>query len=140
MPSILESLESFLGKTVLYPLRNRDAKLLTKSPAFNTHPTTPKLQVSSPECGPDLSQLSPQHTPFGENRFPALAWAVVPPQSDAIPTIAEWLVVVEDPDAPLPSPVVHGLYYGIPAEKMELRSEDFVRKHAATGDLMMVML
>lgn len=38
--------------------------------------------------------------------------------------MAEYLVVVEDPDAPLPQPVVHGIYYPIPSSKMSLNSED----------------
>ncbi|KAL4894253.1 hypothetical protein BDV59DRAFT_201096 [Aspergillus ambiguus] len=33
--------------------------------------------------------------------------------------------MVEDPDAPLAEPVVHGLYYGIPVSKTILFSEDF---------------
>lgn len=39
--------------------------------------------------------------------------------------IAEHLVIVEAPDASLPAPVVHWLYYAIPRCKFALLPEDF---------------
>ena len=39
--------------------------------------------------------------------------------------LLEYLVIVEDPDAPLPQPVVHGIYYGIPNNKTTLVPDDF---------------
>ncbi|PWY86737.1 hypothetical protein BO70DRAFT_386054 [Aspergillus heteromorphus CBS 117.55] len=30
-------------------------------------------------------------------------------------TVHSYLLIVEDPDAPVPKPIVHGLFYGIPA-------------------------
>lgn len=38
--------------------------------------------------------------------------------------INTYMVIVEDPDAPLPSPVVHGIYYDIPASKTTLSHAD----------------
>ena len=43
----------------------------------------------------------------GENVSPELAWSGIP--ADA----RELVVVIEDPDAPLPRPVVHAIAYGI---------------------------
>ena len=34
-------------------------------------------------------------------------------------------MVVEDPDAPLPQPVVHGIYYDLPRDKTRLENDDF---------------
>lgn len=139
MPGPLEHLESFLGCTILSSLRGRDSKLFTKSPPFTHHPTA-TLHVSSPECGPSPSPLHIHHTPLAENRFPDLDWATAPSQATATatgsssPTIEEYLLVVEDPDAPLPSPVVHGIYYAIPAHKTSLSRLDFTRAAAPGGN------
>lgn len=42
----------------------------------------------------------------GENRSPALAWSGMP---DAA---RYWLLLVEDPDVPLPAPIVHAVAWG----------------------------
>ena len=63
---------------------------------------------------------------MGENLFPHLKWETVDAEPYRVKEpIAEYLVVVEDPDAPLPMPVVHGIYYGIPQTKTSLTAEDF---------------
>ncbi|MCJ1352240.1 MAG: hypothetical protein MMC33_002224 [Icmadophila ericetorum] len=133
MPSITDRIENFIGGAVLSSFRGRDAKLFTKSDAFAQHPD-PTIQVTSPECGDDSSALLLHHTPMGENKFPQLTWSISDksgatssPKSQAAPAeaIKEYLLVVEDPDAPLPSPVVHGIYYAIPATKKSVLPEDF---------------
>ncbi|MGW4249648.1 YbhB/YbcL family Raf kinase inhibitor-like protein, partial [Nocardia sp. NPDC004722] len=43
----------------------------------------------------------------GEDISPALHWSGVPPEA------AELILIIEDPDAPLRRPVVHGLFTGI---------------------------
>ena len=121
MPSTFERLEAFFGRKVLFSFRGRDAKLFVNSTPFNNH-SKPTIQVASPECGPSQSSLLLSHTPLTTNRFPELQWSV-PPSLQA--QIAEYVVVIEDPDAPLPSPVVHGIYYAIPANKTSLIPTDF---------------
>ena len=118
---MFERLEAFLGQKVLFSFRARDAKLFVKSAPFINH-SEPTIQVTSPECGPSESSLLLSHTPLATNRFPELQWSV-PPSLQA--QIAEYVVVVEDPDAPLPSPVVHGIYYAIPGNKTSLLPADF---------------
>lgn len=120
MPSILEYIEAFLGY-LFSSFRGRDAGLFTKSPAFADQPN-PNLEVHSPECGASSSSLLIHHTPLGENRFPELTWSV--PSTLADP-IKEYLLVVEDPDAPLPAPIVHGIYYSLPAIKRQVGPADF---------------
>lgn len=137
MPSFLERIEATLGRS-LVSIRGHDTKLFIKTPGFRNYPE-PTISVTSPECGTSMSELQLLHTPLGENRFPQLQWN--PPTTSAEETtqtnIAEYLLVVEDPDAPLPMPVVHGIYYAIPPSKTLLLPEDFgsvpQAKHAVHG-------
>ena len=39
--------------------------------------------------------------------------------------VKEYLPVIEDHDAPMKEPVVHGIYFGIPATKTEVTPADF---------------
>ena len=50
----------------------------------------------------------------GDNISPALRWSPGPAGT------AEWVLIMQDPDAPLPRPFVHLIAYGIPAEVTEL--------------------
>lgn len=117
MPPWIQRIEYAIGRA-LSSVRGHDAKLFIKGPVFKAHPE-PTFPVTSPECGE--SKLQVHHTPMGENRFPELKWD--PPASAE--EISEYLLVVEDPDAPLLMPVVHGIYYAIPATKTLLQPKDF---------------
>ncbi|GES65502.1 immune-responsive protein [Aspergillus terreus] len=101
---------------LLYARRGHDSGLLHRSPPFAQHPS-PTMTV---ECtiGPSESLIPPEYSAFEHGHFPTFSWT--PP-----PNAAEYLLVVEDPDAPLAEPVVHGLYYGIPASKTNVSSTDF---------------
>ena len=55
--------------------------------------------------------MSDEHGKDSGNQFPTISWE--PPVSDT--EVAEYMLIVEDPDAPLPSPIAHGCYYAIPA-------------------------
>lgn len=122
-------LEAFIGRRLIKQ-RGRDAKLLTRANAALKN-ISPTLAVSSP-LGPSESPLLPEHTPLADNRFPTLSWTL---PSDVDPAqVHSYLLVVEDPDAPLPSPVVHGLYYGLPAEKTSVGPDDFVPANGGQGD------
>ena len=125
MPSLSEKIEHLIGRS-LASIRQHDAKLFTKAQAFTDQPE-PTIAVLSPECGStDDAQLQTAHTPMGANRFPQLEWhAMDAGRTRAEGLVAEYLVVVEDPDAPLPAPVVHGIYYGIPGGKTALSPKDF---------------
>lgn len=122
MPALAARIEGVIGG-LLKSARGRDAKLFTNSAPFKPHPS-PTLDVISPECGASKSSLLIAHTPLGENRFPELSWSHQPTSGEAGPDVVEYLVVVEDPDAPLPSPVVHGIYYAIPASKTNILPGD----------------
>lgn len=91
--------------------RGRDAKLFHKGPAFKDL-TEPSLEVTSPECGPSNSTMSDKHGMDTGNQFPTISW-----ESPATATkVQEYMLIVEDPDAPLPTPIAHGIYYAIPAD------------------------
>ncbi|KAI4175635.1 MAG: hypothetical protein LQ343_001506 [Gyalolechia ehrenbergii] len=134
MPPLSAHIENAIGSYVLHSLRGRDAKLFTKSAAFATISAT--LDVTSSECGVSGSSLHVAHTPLAENRFPELSWQQPPATANENgPAIKEYVVVVEDPDAPLPNPVVHGLYYAIPGSKTALSPRDFEVGQGAKGYL-----
>ena len=51
----------------------------------------------------------------GDNISPALRWSNPPAGT------AEWALIMQDPDAPLPRPFVHLIAYDIPAKVTELQ-------------------
>jgi len=98
--------------------KGRDAKLITKSPAFAASPNS-TITVESPECGPSGSKMAVEHTQLGEERFPELKWSGAPKETHS------FLLLCEDPDAPLPDPIIHGLYYSIPPTVTQVAPSDF---------------
>ncbi|KAH8549308.1 phosphatidylethanolamine-binding protein [Umbelopsis sp. PMI_123] len=102
MPSFGQRFEAFLGN-LLISKKERDDGLFTRLPPFDK--IEPTLKVTS-EVGPSNSTLPKQYSQDGENELPPLSWEIV---QDA----KEYIVMIEDPDAPLPVPIVHGLLYGI---------------------------
>lgn len=96
MTDYVEALAGWL----LRSSRAHDAKAFVAAPAFAAH-RAPALGVASPDCGASGATLGAGHMHGGEGRVPALAWG-------GVDGCREWLVVAEDPDAPLPTPVCHG--------------------------------
>ncbi|KAF7550213.1 hypothetical protein G7046_g8080 [Stylonectria norvegica] len=96
-----------------------DAKNFTTLPAFAEHPA-PTLRVTSPDCGADGATLGKEYMHGGEGRMPQLQW-----NADDVPGVKEWLVVSEDPDAPLPTPICHGIYLGVKKDQTSLTNDDF---------------
>jgi Raf kinase inhibitor-like YbhB/YbcL family protein len=56
----------------------------------------------------NASPIPTQHTPQGANISPDLSWTGVPAQT------RELVLIVEDPDAPMPQPFVHWIMHRIP--------------------------
>ncbi|MEH2567775.1 YbhB/YbcL family Raf kinase inhibitor-like protein [Bradyrhizobium sp. AZCC 2289] len=100
---------AWLGR-LLRGVHAGEAKLAWSSPAFRGVPETLRLTSSAfaPE-GPIPRMYSGRGV--GENISPPLEWS--PPPPDAV----ELILVVEDPDAPLPRPFVHLLAYGISPDR-----------------------
>ncbi|KZF26793.1 PEBP-like protein [Xylona heveae TC161] len=141
MVSVWDYIELFFS-WLFANAKGRDDKLFIRGPAFADLPD-PTLTVESPDCGPSHSHMKPEHTPLGPtgaNRFPTLTWTLSrPPPSTSSPSspsapppsrsegrdvVQEYLVVAEDPDAPMPTPITHGIYYGIPATRTSITPED----------------
>lgn len=117
--------ENALG-FLLSSQRGRDAKLFHKGPAF-AQLNQPNLKVTSPECGASNSKLSYHHGADSGNQFPALSWQFHKGERPEEGKVKEYLLIVEDPDAPLPSPITHGIYYNIPADTRGVNSASFAR-------------
>nr|ULT85509.1 maleidride PEBP type 2 [Wicklowia aquatica] len=115
--AVIDYIEYALG-TLLSCIRGHDSKLFTKGPAFSDFPA-PNINLECPECGPTGSAMHYHHTSFAAEDFPHLTWKDTPPGT------VEYLLVVEDADSPIPSPVCHGIYYGIPASRNQLTAEEF---------------
>lgn len=96
MTAYLEVAASWLFKNY----RGRDAGLFTTLPPFATHPS-PTIAISSPDCGADGATLGKEYMHGGEGRIPELSW-------ETVEGVKEWVLVSEDPDAPLPTPICHG--------------------------------
>lgn len=54
--------------------------------------------------------------------MPSLSWSA---PTSIQSKVKEWVVLSEDPDAPTPEPIIHGLYYGLPAPKTSVTQDDF---------------
>lgn len=96
MTAYIEVAASWLFKN----FRGRDERAFFTLPPF-AHVPQPTLPVSSPDCGPDGATLGKEYMFCGEGRVPQLQW-------EECEGVREWLVVSEDPDAPLPTPICHG--------------------------------
>lgn len=112
---LLAYIEAFLG-WLLHSFRGRDAKLFTRSAAFKNVPQTIKVTSGLGASGRTVFPI--QYTAAGQSAWPPLLWGSLPANT------VEVLVIVQDPDAPLPSPIVHSCLYGIPAEFKSLTEGD----------------
>ncbi|KAI1085787.1 PEBP-like protein [Whalleya microplaca] len=117
MTAVLEVTLSWL----LQNAKEHDDKLFYTTPAFTQSPA-PCIAVTAPECGPNNSVLSVEYTADGAGKFPSLRWEA---PADIADQVQEWLLVSEDPDAPLPMPICHGIFGGINATKTSVAAGDF---------------
>ncbi|KAI1312209.1 PEBP-like protein [Xylaria venustula] len=102
--------------------RGRDAKSFFTRPAFAGFKEQ-SVVVTSPDCGASGSKFAIDNTQDGDGKFPALQWSAPPSIADRV---KEWLLVSEDPDAPLPTPICHGIYTAIPPSKTSVKASDFL--------------
>lgn len=99
------TLERLLGR-LFRPLRSGDRRMACNDPRLRPTPNT--IQLTSPAFA-DGGSMPPRHAGrrAGDNLSPALAWSHLPPETK------ELVLVMQDPDAPLPMPVVHMIILGI---------------------------
>jgi len=110
---IKRALERFMGR-LLAGRHAGDANLLARSPGLAEVPATVELTSPAFAAGAPIPK---RYTQEGDDRFPPLAWRGVPGSAQ------ELVIVVEDPDAPLPRPVVHAIVHGLPARANGLDEE-----------------
>ncbi len=105
-------MERLLGR-LLRGVRAGDRHLAWNAPALEAAPAT--IVLTSPAFA-DGAIMPARYGArgVGDNISPPLAWSGVPPGT------AELVLIVEDPDAPLPRPVVHLLATGIAPARQAL--------------------
>lgn len=93
---------------LLRGVHGHDEKSFCRSPAFAGLPG-PTVELASPDCGPGSpsqpARLRREHSADGPGTMPSLEWRT-PEALEG--RVREWLLVVEDPDAPVPTPIPHG--------------------------------
>ncbi|KAH8692588.1 phosphatidylethanolamine-binding protein [Talaromyces proteolyticus] len=116
----MDYIERLLAWT-LSKRKGHDAGLISKTKPFEKI-SKPTITLECPDIGPSGSRIPPEYSFFQTGHFPTLKWTT---GAESSSSVKEWLLVVEDPDAPLAEPVTHGLYYSIPAAKTSVSHEDF---------------
>ena len=107
-------------------------QLFVRGPAFENFPGA-SIAVSSASCGKSGSVMSPPYTGDGEGLFPDIQWHI-----SSLDNLMEYLLVAEDPDAPLPEPVVHGIYYSIPKREQGITNNDLRPERETQYDNLLV--
>ena len=85
------------------------------------------IELSSPAFA-DGGRLPPRFTADGEGVSPPLVWGPLPAGTRAL------ALIVEDPDAPSPQPLVHAVLWGIPADEHRLAEGAIEADGAGAGD------
>ncbi|KAB5570285.1 phosphatidylethanolamine-binding protein [Coniochaeta sp. 2T2.1] len=101
--------------------KGRDAKSFYTHSAFDNHKDQ-TIEITSPDLGSSPAALSVEYTYDGVGKIPSLKWKA---PTEMVGEVKEWLLVCEDPDAPLPTPIAHGIYMGIPPDKTSVENADF---------------
>jgi phosphatidylethanolamine-binding protein (PEBP) family uncharacterized protein len=121
-----------LGASWLFAnAKGHDAKVFAKSAPLAAFPE-PTIRVASPAFGSgtvvklgaeEPATMDVEYMATGQGRLPALEW-----DAEAVPEVAQWLLICEDVDAPLPTPICHSILLGIPKEKTSLSNDDLKLK------------
>ncbi|KAJ2958133.1 hypothetical protein NQZ79_g6260 [Umbelopsis isabellina] len=127
MPTLGQRIEAFLGN-LFYSQKGRDKGLFSNQPEFTDK--EPTITINS-IVGPSGSVMTKEYTGDGPDNFPDLSW-------EPVPKAFGYVLVIEDPDAPLPFPIVHGLFYDIAPDnttikQSDLESADFTKKTLKSG-------
>lgn len=107
---MLEHVPRWLG-AMLQNFRAGHARLTVVHDGVLT--TDRRIDLTSPAFA-DGARLPVRFTADGEGVSPPLLWGEVPEGTQA------FALIVEDPDAPAPNPLVHAIVWGIPADERRL--------------------
>jgi len=91
-------------------------RIASERPAFVNIADTIALESSAFEDG---GSIPPHHTADGEGLSPPLSWSAPPSAAEA------FVLLVEDPDAPGPEPLVHLLAWDLPPDLRTLPEGQF---------------
>lgn len=107
---MLENIPSGLGHA-LRRMRAGYGKVASEAETFARIPDTIALESPAFEDGGSIPE---RYTADGEKISPPLSWRGAPPETEGL------VLIVEDPDAPSPEPVVHLIAWDLPPELAEL--------------------
>lgn len=108
---MLEHVPSWLG-TLMRDFRAGHEKLVVARQGIAL--AEERIELTSPAFG-DGQRLPIRFTADGDGISPPLMWGDVPPGTRSL------VLIVEDPDAPTPNPLVHAVVVNISAEQREIR-------------------
>ncbi|EGG18866.1 phosphatidylethanolamine-binding protein [Cavenderia fasciculata] len=94
----MEFIERCLGR-LFYNFRGRDVHLICNADNVSIIPST--IQLTSSDFNDNEPMPLVCTSGEGEDKSPSLEWKNMPEQTKEI------LIILEDPDAPLPKPVIH---------------------------------
>lgn len=107
---MLEHVPYWLG-ALMHNVRAGHAKLVIVSPDLDVGSAS--LELSSPAFA-NGARLPQRFTADGEGMSPPLVWRDAPAGTTSL------ALIVEDPDAPAPYPLVHAVVWNIPADENRL--------------------
>ncbi|EFA78602.1 hypothetical protein PPL_08057 [Heterostelium album PN500] len=99
-------MESFLG-WLFYNYRGRDSGLIINIPEVARIPATISLTSIDFKDNEHMPLTSSPAAPEGKNMSPQIQWENIPEEAK------ELVLILEDPDAPLPKPICHFVIKGI---------------------------
>jgi Raf kinase inhibitor-like YbhB/YbcL family protein len=88
-------------------------------------PGSASIELSSPAFA-NGGRMPPRFTADGEGISPPLVWGKIPEGTESL------ALIVEDPDAPAPAPIVHAIVWGIGADERHL-AEGEIRADGEAG-------
>jgi len=121
---MLEKIPSSVGRAIRR-LRAGFDKIAIEDPAFTG--LADRLVVESPAFG-DGRPIPPRYTADGPGISPPLRLSAIPGDAEAL------ALIVEDPDAPAPEPLVHLLAWDLPPDLAQLPEGEFRSPHHAGLD------
>lgn len=121
---MLEHVPAWLG-ALMRSVRAGHSKLTIVDPALALGDAT--IDLTSPAFAPG-ARLPVRFTADGEGVSPPLVWGEVPAGT------ASLALIVEDPDAPFPNPLVHAVVWSMPADERRLAEGAIARDGAGGAD------
>jgi hypothetical protein len=101
-------MERAIGR-LLRRVRAGDCRLAWKDPSFADAPESLRLTSAAFADGGAMPTRF-AGAGVGENVSPPLAWSGAPPGTES------FALIMQDPDAPMPRPIVHLIAFGVPAD------------------------